>query len=58
MKEKQTFKTDRQWGEYLRNEASDKGFAEVQSGINKHYGIFSAKDRKWINQIAENRKGK
>tara|TARA_R110000824_G_scaffold264493_1_gene453312 strand:+ start:184 stop:528 length:345 start_codon:yes stop_codon:yes gene_type:complete len=48
--------TNQQWGEYLIFEASDAEFAEVQSDINLHSGIFSAEDRKWIKRLAEERK--
>ena len=48
--------TNQQWGEYLISEASDAEFAEVQSDINLHRGIFNAKDRKWIKRLAEERK--
>lgn len=51
-----SFKSDEEYRNYLLNNATDHDFADTHADMNLHRGIFNAKDRKWINQIAKERK--
>ena len=51
-----SFKTDKEYRNYLLNDATDHDFADTQATMNQHRGIFNVSDVEWINQIAKERR--